>query len=56
MFPAIVSGNVTGDAPLSYWTIFSVSIVTVPKVFASYLGPVSFSFVKWRIFDLVFRL
>ena len=22
MFPAIVSGIVTGDAPISYWTIF----------------------------------
>ena len=56
MFPAIVSGIVTGDAPLSYWTIFSVSMVTVPKVFTSYLGPVSFSFVKWRRFDPVFRI
>ena len=32
--PAIVSGIVTGDAPVSYWPIFSLSLVTVPKVFA----------------------
>ena len=34
MSPAIASGIVTGDAPFSYWPIFSVSIVTVPEVFA----------------------
>ena len=31
--PAIVSGIVTGDAPVSYWPIFSQSLVTVPEVF-----------------------
>ena len=34
MSPAIVSGIVTGDAPVSYWPIFSPSLVTVPEVFA----------------------
>ena len=28
---AIVSGMVTGEAPVSYWPIFSLSLVTVPK-------------------------
>ena len=31
--PAIASGNVIGDAPVSYWPIFSLSPVTVPEVF-----------------------
>ena len=32
---AIVSGIVTGDAPVSYWPLFfSLSLVTVPEVFA----------------------
>ena len=30
MRPAIGSGNVTGDAPVSYWPMFSLSLVTVP--------------------------
>ena len=35
MCPAIVCGIVTGDAPVSYWSIFSPSLViTVPEVFA----------------------
>ena len=33
MRPAIVSGIVTGDAPVSYWPIFSLSPVIVPEVF-----------------------
>ena len=32
--PAVVSGIVTGNAPVSYWPIFSPFLVTVPKVFA----------------------
>ena len=32
--PAIVSGIVTGDVPVSYWLIFFQSLVTVPGVFA----------------------
>ena len=31
---AIDSGNVTGDAPVSYWPKFSLSLVTIPKVLA----------------------
>ena len=31
---AIVSGIVTGDATVSYWSIFFLSLVTVPEVFA----------------------
>ena len=33
--PAIVSGIVAGDAPVSYWLIFSLSLVTVPEVFTN---------------------
>ena len=35
MCPAIVSGIVTKDALVIYWPIFSVTIVTVPEVFAN---------------------
>ena len=31
---AKISGIVTGDAPVSYWTIFPLSPITVPEVFA----------------------
>ena len=32
MHPAVVSGIVTGDAPISYWPIFfSLPLVTVPE-------------------------
>ena len=31
---AMVSGIVTGDAPVSYWSIFSLSLTTVPEVCA----------------------
>ena len=34
MSPAIVSGIVIGDALISYWLIFSLSLITVPEVFA----------------------
>ena len=30
----IVSGIISGDAPLSYWPIFSSSLATVPEAFA----------------------
>ena len=33
MLPAIVSGIATGDAPVSCWQFFSLSLVTVPEVF-----------------------
>ena len=35
MCRAIVSGMVTGDAPVSYCQFFPLSIVTVPEVFAN---------------------
>ena len=31
---AIVSGIVTGNAPVSYWPFFSLSLVIIPEVFA----------------------
>ena len=34
MRPAIASGIVTVDAPVSYWSIFPLSLVRVPQVFA----------------------
>ena len=33
MRPTIVSGIVTRDALVSYWPIFSLSLLTVPEVF-----------------------
>ena len=33
MHPAIVCGMVIGGAPVSYWSIFPASPVTVPEVF-----------------------
>ena len=50
MHLAVVSEIVTGDAPVSYWPIFSpVPIVTVPEVFAKVNSVqfVSLSFLKW---------
>ena len=44
---AIVSWIVTGDMPVSYWPIFSLSLVTVPKVFAK---------VNWAQFHLVSKV
>ena len=35
MRPAMVSGIVTEDAPVSYWPTFSLSLVTVPEVLAT---------------------
>ena len=34
MFPASVSGIVNGEAPVSYWPIFSLTLATVPEAFA----------------------
>ena len=36
MHPAIVSGIVTGEVPVNYWSFFPCpySLVTVPQVFA----------------------
>ena len=49
MYPAIVSGIVTGDALVSYWSLFSRSLLTVPKFFAqASLSQFSrFWIVKW---------
>ena len=44
---AIVPGIVTGDMPVSYWPIFSLSLVTVPKDFAK---------VNWAQFHLVSKV
>ena len=41
MLSAIVSGIVTGDAPVSYWSIFFPSLVTYPEVFAK-VNPIQF--------------
>ena len=38
MRPAIVSGNVSRDAPVSHWPIFSLSQVTVTEVSAQFLS------------------
>ena len=35
MHLAIVSGMVTGEAPISYWSISPLTLVTVPEVFAN---------------------
>ena len=51
MLPAIVSGIITGHEPVSYWLIFSLSLVTIPEVFAkldSSQFPI-FSFLTWQI-------
>ena len=34
MCPATISGMVSEDAPVSYWPIFSLFLITVPEVFA----------------------
>ena len=39
MFGNLVCGIATGDAPVSYWPIFSLSLVTVPEVFAMFTRP-----------------
>ena len=48
--PAIVSGIVIGNALVSYWPMFSLSLLTVPEVFAwhSFL-PVS-KVTNWQSF------
>ena len=42
MRPGIVSGIVTRDAPVSHWSIFSLSQVTVTEVSAQFLSRVEF--------------
>ena len=50
MPPAILSGMVTRETLLSYWSIFSLSLETVPEVFAN-VNSVQFPspFLKWHI-------
>ena len=48
MCPAIVSGIVTEDAPVSYWPFFSLCLVTVPEVFAKVNSPQFPSFSQMR--------
>ena len=33
MCPTSVSGIVTGDAPVSYWPVFPLSLLTTPEVY-----------------------
>ena len=50
MYPAIVSGIVTGDAVVSYWSIFFPVPSNSPRSLCeSQLSPVSSLFLKWRI-------
>ena len=47
MHPAIVSGIVTGDAPVSYWLIFfSVPSNSPRRLCEGLPGPISFSFFR----------
>ena len=47
MCPAIVSGIVTGDAEVSYWSIFFPVLRNSPRnLYESKLDPVSFSLLK----------
>ena len=36
MCPVIVSGIVSEDAQISYWPLFSLSLITVPEIFAKF--------------------
>ena len=48
--PTIVSGMVTGDTLVSFWPIVFPCASNSPKSLCeTKLGPVSFSFLKWRI-------
>ena len=50
MYPANVSGMFTGDALVSYWPIFSLSLPTIPDVFVKVnLLKLLFVFVEWSI-------
>ena len=53
MRPEIVSGIVTEDALVSYWSIFSVVPSNSPRSLCkSQLDPVSLSFLKWQMMVL----
>ena len=45
---AIVSGIVTGDAPVCYWPVFFRSLRTVPQVFAKLTRPSFFAAAKTK--------
>ena len=46
---AIVSEIATGDAPVSSWPVFFLSLLTVPQVFAKLTRPSFFlPFLKWQ--------
>ena len=45
---AIVSGIVTGDAPVCYWSVFFLSLLTVPQVFAKLTRPSFFAVAKTK--------
>ena len=45
---AIVSGIVTGDAPVCYWPVFFRSLLTVPQVFAKLTRPSFFAVAKTK--------
>ena len=49
MCPAIVSGIATVNAPVSYWLIVSLFLVTVPEVCAR----VNFSFLRDKLVDSI---
>ena len=54
---ARLAGIVTGDALVSYWTIFFVVPSNNPRSLCkSKLGPVSFWFLRWRIVKYPFFL
>ena len=51
MHPAIVSGIVIGDAPVSYWPIFFPCLKNSPTTLCLKLAsPSLFLFLTWRIF------
>ena len=47
--PALTSGILTGHAPVSYWPILSLSLVTVPEVFTNVNLTQFPLFAKWRM-------
>ena len=46
--PTVASGIVTGDASVSYWTILSLSLVTIPEVIAK-VNSFFFMFLRWQM-------
>ena len=49
MRPEIVSGIVTGDAPVSYWPFFSFPWQNIQSLCKSLFGPISPSFLKYNL-------